>query len=226
MEDFEVKKLLLLGTALVAFAPAALAADLGTYRQASIKDEPVYAPAFTWTGFYAGAQVGYGWGETEFTYGPGSISFDQDGWFGGGFIGFNWQKDRFVFGIEGDANAADIEFSESVGALQFESSVDALFSIRGRIGLAHERWLVFATGGWAWADIEDRASAGGPGVSVDDTVDGWTLGGGVEYAFTPNWTARVEYRHYDFDESNIIPISGLEQELDLDTVSAGVAYKF
>jgi hypothetical protein len=55
MEDLEVKRLLLLGTALVAFAPAVLAADLGTYRQGSIKDEPVYAPAFTWTGFYAGA---------------------------------------------------------------------------------------------------------------------------------------------------------------------------
>jgi outer membrane immunogenic protein len=65
---------------------------------------------------------------------------------------------------------------------------------------------------------------GGLSASRDDTVDGWTLGGGVEYAFAPNWTARVEYRHYDFDESDMVP--GIEQELDLDTVSAGIAYKF
>ena len=219
-----MKKLLLLGTALVAFAPAGLAADLGTYRQGSIKDEPVYAPAFTWTGFYVGAQVGHGWGDTEFSDGTDSISFDQDGWFGGGFIGFNWQKDRFVFGIEGDANGADIDFSASSGGFRLESSVDSLFSIRGRIGVAHERWLVFATGGWAWANIEDRVSSGGLSGSQDDTLDGWTLGSGVEYAFAQNWTARVEYRHYDFQEEDIV--AGIERDLDLDTVSAGIAYKF
>jgi outer membrane immunogenic protein len=227
-----VKKLLLLGTALVAFADAGLAADLGPYRPGSIKDEPVpiYAPVFSWTGFYVGAQVGYAWGETEFHNAIDKFGFDQDGWFGGGFVGFNWQKDRFVFGIEGDANAANIEHSELFTApapdVRFTSSIDALYSIRGRICFAHDRWLIFATGGWAWASVEDTVDfIPGSKFSEDDTIDGWTLGGGLEYAFTPNWTARVEYRHYDFDESKLTT-PGYKRELDLDTVSVGVAYKF
>lgn len=223
-----MKKLLLSGTALVALAPAALAADLGSYRQGSIKDEPVYAPAFTWTGFYVGAQVGHGWGETEFSDCCGKWGFDQDGWFGGGFIGFNWQKDRFVFGIEGDANAADIEHSEFFYGDKYRSTIDALYSIRGRAGFAHDHWLIFATGGWAWANVEDSVHfCCGGRFSEDDTVDGWTLGGGLEYAFTPNWTARVEYRHYDFDESRLPSWgTGYKRDLDLDTVSVGIAYKF
>lgn len=226
-----MRKLLLLGTALVAFADAGLAADLGPYRPGSIKDEPVpiYAPVFTWTGFYLGGQVGYGWGDSDFTdcCGPGSFSLEQDGWFGGGFVGFNWQKDRFVFGIEGDANGAD--FNDSVGdpTFKFESSVHALYSIRGRIGLAHDRWLIFATGGWAWANVENEYTDITGRYSDDDTIDGWTAGAGVEYAFAPNWTARVEYRHYDFDD-NGLPVSmpGFKQDFDVDTVSVGLAYKF
>ena len=197
-EDLIVKKLLLSGTALVALAPAALAADLGSYRQGSIKDEPVYAPAFTWTG-----------------------------WFVGGFICFNWQNDRFGFGIEGDANAADIEHSEFFYGDKYRSTIDALYSIRGRAGFAHDRWLIFATGGWAWANVEDSVHfCCGGRLSEDGTVDGWTLGGGLEYAFTPNWTARVEYRHYDFDESRLPSWgTGYKRDLDLDTVSVGIAYK-
>ena len=226
-----MKKLLLLGTALVAFADAGLAADLGPYRPGSIKDEPVpiYAPVFSWTGFYVGAQVGYGWGDSDFTdlITGDRFTFEQDGWFGGGFVGFNWQKDRFVFGIEGDANGADFSDSAVSGGpapFKLESNVDALYSIRGRIGLAHDRWLLFATGGWAWANVQNEYTDLAGRITDDDTVDGWTAGAGLEYAFTPNWTARVEYRHYDFGDHVIS--SGFKQDLDLDTVSVGVAYKF
>ena len=98
-------------------------------------------------------------GETEFSDCCGKWGFDQDGWFGGGFIGFNWQKDRFVFGIEGDANAADIERSEFFYGDKYSSTIDALYSIRGRAGFAHDNWLIFATGGWAWATLKTRCTS-------------------------------------------------------------------
>ena len=209
----------------MALAPAALAADLGTFRQASIKDAPVYEPAFTWTGFYVGAQVGHGWGETEFSDCCGKWGFDQDGWFGGGFIGFNWQKDRFVFGIEGDANAADIERSEFFYGDKYSSTIDALYSIRGRAGFAHDNWLIFATGGWAWANVEDSCTSVAGQVLRGRYRRRLDLGGGVEYA-TPNWTARV-VPSYDFDESKLPSWgAGYKRELDIDTISVGIAYKF
>jgi outer membrane immunogenic protein len=74
--------------------------------------------------------------------------------------------------------------------------------------------LFFVTGGWAWADVSGTLVApDSSGFTVDTTVDGWTLGGGLDYAFTDNFIGRIEYRHYDLEDT------------DLDTVSAGVAVK-
>jgi outer membrane immunogenic protein len=216
---------------------SAMAADLGPYRPGSIKDipPPDFIPAFSWTGIYLGAQAGYGWGDASFKHdGIGSsAAWDLDGWFGGGYAGFNWQLNSLVVGVEGDVNAADIDGSTTtVDAINFSSDIDAVASIRGRLGLAADRWLFFVTGGWAWADAnhtQEQTVFPFDTVSADTTLDGWTVGGGVEYAFTDHVIGRVEYRHYDFDsktlDMNPVNSSG-RFDTDLDTVSAGIALKF
>ena len=93
---------------------AAFAADLGPYpRRGSIKDEPIPVHVFSWTGFYIGAQIGYGWADVDAQSGPlggfdQSYAYDADGVLGGGHLGYNWQHGRWVFGIEADLEAADI----------------------------------------------------------------------------------------------------------------------
>jgi outer membrane immunogenic protein len=210
---------------------AAMAADLGPYRPGSIKDipPPDFIPAFSWTGVYFGAQGGYAWGDASF---DDVASWQHEGGFGGGYAGFNWQLNSFVLGVEGDVNAAGIDGSTTNTAGNiFRSDIDAFASVRGRLGLAADRWLFFVTGGWAWADASHTQDPTGTTtlpITEDTTLNGWTLGGGVEYAFTDHVIGRVEYRHYDLDsqELKLGTLSDGRFDADLDTVSAGIAVKF
>jgi len=213
---------------------SAMAADLGPYRPpGSIKDipPPDFIPAFSWTGVYFGAQGGYGWGDSSFEeVEVSTFTWQHEGAFGGGYAGFNWQLNSLVLGVEGDVNAADIEGSTAVaeGAV-VRSSIDSFASIRARAGLAADRWLFFVTGGWAWADVTDTLNVEGVDTfTADETVNMWTVGGGIEYAFTDRLVGRVEYRHYDFDSKFLEASTDTDGrfETDLDTVSAGLAVKF
>jgi outer membrane immunogenic protein len=233
----------------------AFAADLPSRRAAP----PVFAaaPAFTWTGFYVGAQAGYGWGNDESKPVLGGIvvtdgvfgEYDTDGFVGGVHAGYNHQIGNFVLGLEGDIEAADLSGGRTLAnpalpgiSLSFGTSIDWQGSLRARAGFAADRALFYVTGGLAYANIANTytvTAAGGnilgltPGtypVSFDDTQWGWTLGTGVEYAFTSNLTARVEYRYTRFDsfENRLVDVAGigLEQEPDFHTARIGVSYKF
>ena len=132
------------------------AADLGPYRGGSIKDAPppmAYSRPFSWTGFYVGAQVGYGWGTTDAISGPltgfdQSYSYDTNGWLGGAHAGYNWQRQNLVFGLEGDIEASGLGGS-GIGSLGLNHSTDVswLGSLRGRLGIAYDRTLFYATAG-------------------------------------------------------------------------------
>jgi outer membrane immunogenic protein len=229
-----VKKLLLLGTALVAFADAGLAADLGPYRPGSIKDEPVpiYAPVFTWTGFYVGGHVGWGWSDVDWSYVDVGTNSDHsgDGFLGGVQVGYNWQKGSLVLGVEGDVSWADISGSDDCAnpAFTCQHDLNWLASIRARAGLAANSTLFYVTGGVAWADAEYVTPGFG---SHSSTETGWVAGGGIEHAFTPHWTARVEYLHYEIDGGTapvgtLDGISRTELDTSIETVRLGINYKF
>ncbi len=214
-------------------AQSALAADRPIY-----KAPPYAAPIFSWTGCYIGVQGGYAWGKSRhsFSNGAPSDNSDPDGFLGGGHIGCNYQVNNIVLGIEGDIEGADVNgsFVNATGATSVGSahmSWDA--SIRGRLGLAWDRSLLYVTGGWAFA----RYNFGGgpipapPCCGYSANVDGWTLGIGLEYAFTNNWTGRIEYRHADFGTVNgplppIFPGVFMPVRNSIDVVRAGFSYKF
>ena len=181
-----MKKILFLATGVAMFASsAALAADAVEY----IPETPaaVEMPAaFSWSGPYLGVHGGYGWGTGE------SAGFDEsfDGGRFGGFVGYNWQMSNgFVAGIERDVNYDWNEETVAFGTGTAEVDTGFSGSVRGRLGYAMDRTLIYAAGGWTATEVNADAGAAG---SFDDTLHGWTLGAGVEHAFTDNMIGRLQ----------------------------------
>jgi outer membrane immunogenic protein len=243
-------KLLLATAAAVLLSTPTFAADLAPMPAEPVA--PAYLP-FTWTGGYVGVQVGYGWGDESDDQSEifldaleAADEFDMDGFLGGVHAGFNWQMGALVLGVEGDVEFStyegDADFNYVTapdegfaGTLSMESDWQA--SLRLRAGFAIDRLLIYGTGGVAFADAElsstgreyDDGGFFGPTLSDSDdqTLIGWTAGIGLEYAFTDNFTARVEGRYTDFGEDDF-NIDGQEIEAGFDqwAVRVGVSYKF
>jgi outer membrane immunogenic protein len=178
------------GAGLAAAAMPGQAADI--YRPpVSVKDTaPVeYAPAITWTGFYLGGNIGAIWPNDEL-----EILDDDAQLIGGAHLGFNWQAaSGWVFGAEGDINLAeDIEY---------------LASVRGRLGYAFGRTLLYGTGGVAFAGFGDNA--------LDEDATGWVAGGGVETKVRENMSLGLEALYYDFDEAE----SSLGDDASIDALT-------
>jgi outer membrane immunogenic protein len=223
--------------AALAFSTVAFAADLPAAA-------PVYAPAvtpFTWSGIYFGAQGGYGWGSTSQTFEGGvapSGNSNPQGWLGGGYLGFNWQINNIVLGLEGDFEAADLNGSfRNTSGVTSAGSADMNWdaSIRGRLGMAFDRSLLYATGGVAFAEYDLK---GGPDFGspipccgFTDTLTGWTVGAGFEQAWTKHLTTRIEYRYTDYGKSSgglppTFPGVKMSTKNTTNVVRVGVGYKF
>lgn len=206
-----IRKLLLSTVAIAAASSAAFAADLPSRRA-----PPVYVPppipVFSWTGFYAGGQVGYEFGkDNAAVIGPAGAalgsSLKEEGVIGGAHIGYNFSTQSLgglgglfggglVLGVEGDVNGVDDRVNSLVLGQAHRKDIDA--SARGRLGVAVDRALFYATGGAAFAQFHDSYFNGGAVIGGAATRVGWTVGAGVEYAVTPNWSLRAEYRYTDF----------------------------
>lgn len=227
---------LLSATALMTASHFAVAADMpvkGVSRS-------VYAPPpvmpYNWSGIYVGAHGGWATGSIETTVGGASL--DQDGWFLGAQIGYNWQAaySPWVFGVELDAAWASIEGSETavagVATATLTSETQFLGSVRGRVGYAYDRWLPYVTGGLAYSQNEITASATVPGfavsVSDDQSSIGYTVGAGVEWAFAPRWSAKLEYLYYDLGSATYFENvgGGFEADTSFQTIKIGLNYRF
>ena len=234
------RKSLLTAAAVLALGGSAFAADLP-----SRAPPPVYMPPpppiFTWTGFYIGGQLGYEWGRSTnntFVNATGATVFtgetDPKGVTGGLHIGYNWQVNQFVLGLEGDVNGSSYRGSSAafagLGTETVRTDIDG--SLRGRIGWAWDRVLIYGTGGAAFGPQHHVFNVGGVIDSDSPTRVGWTAGGGLEYAIDNNWSIRAEYRYTDFGHSTLSLINntgGLLSVRSHDTdnrVQAGFSYKF
>jgi outer membrane immunogenic protein len=229
-KDYPMKKFLLAGAAVAALATGAQAADLGSPRAPIAA--AVMAPAFSWTGFYLGAHAGYGWAQARYTdfsgtFGPGSIN--ANGFFGGIQGGYNWQMNSFVFGIEADVAAGALNRTFALGGGDtYRASVPFLSTVRARAGFAADRALFYVTGGLGIATFQDRVfDASVPATfTTSSTRAGYALGAGVEYAFTPNWTAKVEYMYYGFGDRRNVFTANDRIRTDIHTVKLGINYLF
>lgn len=234
-----------------ALASPAMAADLPPYAAKA----PISA-AYNWSGFYAGAHGGYGWGQTQDVSNAGAAERKTKGGFGGVQAGYNWQANGspFVLGIEADASFGAISNSWG-GANQFDSyygrdTISTFGTVRGRLGYAFDRVLVYGTGGLAWG-IEDHGfgcdaarvtvtngcqnRVGGKSfyTSGNATNIGWTAGGGVEIGVTRNWSVKGEYLFTDFGQNAMTLVdpnypakSGRNFDTTFHSVRAGINYRF
>ncbi len=198
--------------AFILLAGSASAADMVTEAPPAAPEAQV-APVFTWQGFYMGAQGGGGWGNGDFS-GVGSGS--MNGGLITGFAGYNWQLDNnIVLGVEGDASYNWNE--ESFGGNDYK--FDTTGSVRARVGYAIDHALIYGAAGWTGA----RGKVDSPAGSDDHTFSGWTVGAGVDYAFTDNIFGRAEYRYNDYGSKDLL---GVDSDFNQNVVTVGVGFKF
>jgi outer membrane immunogenic protein len=188
---------------------------------------PPPLPAWSWTGFYVGGNLGYGWGSsnvnlafidsvTSLVLGTAAGTVNPNGVIGGGQIGYNWQSGNWVAGLE-----ADIQGSGQRGSLTFicpagicsASTVTTLLTeklewfgtVRPRLGwTVTPTTMIYATGGLAFGELTDSGSISNAltttGFNFSKTSAGWTAGGGIEGQLTGNWTWKVEYLFLTLNE--------------------------
>jgi outer membrane immunogenic protein len=202
--------------ALIAPVTTALGADLS----AQPLPTPVVIPAFNWTGFYVGANVGGGWAGGNITDALNGVSFGTGtggAFIGGGQIGYNYQiSPNVVLGVEwlmdgvSSNNGSNIAFIPAFGDF-FQASVntDWITTVTGRIGITGPQWdhlLLYAKGGGAWAQDEATLTdlATGASFSASRINSGWVAGAGVEWAIAPGWSVRLEYDYIGLNGLSVI----------------------
>ena len=215
-----------IGVSLLALADPAIAADL-----------PLKAPAapavFDWTGLYIGAHAGFGGGSSHAVLTDPATSATRNvfnGMIGGVQAGYNYRlPSGLLLGVEADFTFPSYFTSNSVVSfLATPNSFvteqwDYVATARGRVGYAQGAWLVYATGGLAWAGERFvNVPAIGDEEKVLNTRLGWVAGAGVEYAFAPHWSARLEYLYSQFGHADIAFPSGTQYTSSLNFQSLRV----
>jgi outer membrane immunogenic protein len=216
---------------------SAQAADLPRPRAPAPVAPVAYAPpGYNWTGIYVGGNLGAGFAHSSWSdpFTGANDTFDKTGFIGGGQIGANWQIDALVLGIEGDFDWTGLKGSTHDSALNtINTNTQWTSTVTGRIGAAFDRLLVYAKGGVAFAHDNDSLNdIFGNTASTSLTRTGWTAGAGLEYAFTPNWSARIEYDYLGFGRETLnlstptTPAYNTNASLNVQEVKAGINFKF
>ncbi|MGY8665646.1 carbohydrate porin [Bradyrhizobium sp. UFLA05-109] len=174
-------------------------------------DLPLKAPAveaiYDWTGFYVGGHVAYG----DASFGPGTNPLPEQGLIfphsatgisGGYQLGYNRQlANHVVLGIEADATFTGPLDPAALGRdpHPFNTTIDYVGTVRGRVGYAFGRLMPYVTGGFAWGHthINVNDANGDAQFPVGHYQTGWTAGLGLEFAVSGNWTAKAEYEYID-----------------------------
>jgi outer membrane immunogenic protein len=221
---------LLLGTVSI-LALAGMAS--GANAQNLFSGSPV-----NWTGAYAGVEGGYGWGSSSHSDSTGfnSGSFSANGGLVGGTLGYNWQMaSPLVLGVEGDMSWADMGGS-TAGPCSGTcgTRLSDFGTMRGRVGYSFGQIMPYATGGLAFGDLHG-GEGGAPGAAGSGNTYrlGWVAGAGVEDAFAPHWSAKLEYLHADlgngpvFDDTFTGGSTAAEHvNFQTDIIRGGINYKF
>ena len=248
-----------------AFAAAATFA--GSAFAADLAPPPPPVPVFTWTGLYVGGQIGYAWGQDPVTWigtandldpAAGAFTGSPQGVIGGAHVGYNLQINPWlVIGLEGSVDGTSLRKTvvvpladfpgDTFGSMTANSNAGVQGSTRGRIGVAFDRVLLYGTGGVAVTSFNtnyfDTAGffTGVPGTNatISNTRAGFTVGGGIEYAVTDNWSVQAEYRYSNFGHTadypfanlnnNVLPAGGYfvaQHHLTESQVQVGFSYRF
>jgi outer membrane immunogenic protein len=225
-----MKRLLLVGAMAwwLGGALSSLAADMPIPTKA-----PVPPSVFSWTSCYLGGHAGGGWGHKEITdpvqvaqdtlsggpvtVGVTTVDVSPTGLVSGGQFGCDYQFSRaLVAGFELGASGSTMKGSTTAALPQglpgdteaINVRTDFLYGATARLGFAADRWLIYARGGVALAGDKYSVTGAFTGIPFDfeglDQRIGWTVGGGVEWAFAGHWSADLEYDFYDFGHRSVL----------------------
>src|ERR1700722_3274678 len=233
---------LLLGTSF-----AANAADLPPAPRAPVPYMPVAVPVFSWTGFYIGGNLGGGWNRgnvVDSVFGVNFTNGNSTSFLGGGQVGGNYQIGAFVIGAEAAfdwfANNNNSGNGTAVGPaiLRVSANDRWVTTLAARFGYAWDHALFYGKAGGGWVGAGNFAVTNvGTGASValsnSNTNTGWLGGAGVEYAFTQNWTAKLEYDYLALNNASFtVTVPGVSADTftnggrNVQTLTAGVNYLF
>lgn len=235
-----MKKILLSTVCALSLSATAFAADLP--RKAA---PMMMEPAINWTGFYIGGNLGGGstvkrWEYFDFLANDFFLEgrHSATGALGGGQIGYRWQSGNWVFGLEAQGNWSNMR-GDNVSTQFFavnETKVNSLGMFTGQIGMTWYDALIYVKGGALVADEHYRMTdsiSGAFFAARNETRWGSTVGVGLEYAFTPNWSAGIEYNHgflgtrtLDFYDAGGFAVQTERIRQDLDMVTLRLNYKF
>jgi outer membrane immunogenic protein len=213
--------------------------------------------ASQWNGFYAGGHLGGAWGDSSWAYknpnwfntlGPeiviSNFAVDAGGFVGGGQTGFTIQSGAWVFGVEGafagttiDGDVKSPFFPE---ADSYQVDVSSLAAVVGRLGYAWGRWLAYGKGGWAGADVELTLFDQVTPVRAKSSAwsNGYTLGGGAEYALSDGFSLGVDYAYIDLDTGRFVVqcptcplgigggVPAVDSNIQIQSVTARINYRF
>ena len=215
---------------------------------------PVAAQNYDWTGFYVGAQTGFAKPRDKVAYGGSStgapfdalnqtITHRENGFAGGMQAGYNHQFGWIVPGIEADLGYLLFN-GRQVSPAQFDpqqethavSSGGLFGTVTGRLGIASDRILLYAKGGFAYTNLSLGVKDSVPPLTTDATkrltYAGWTMGGGIEYAISQNWLIKSEYQFMDFGQKSISAVASdgvtdtWKHRPSAHIVKLGINYKF
>jgi outer membrane immunogenic protein len=252
-----MKKLLLASVALTVAATAAMAADASVRPHKRYVKAPIYKaqpmvfipPVYDWSGLYIGGHVGWGHlRDSATTQTAGALlalgavnALNSDQFIGGLQGGYNFMlAPHILLGFEGEFTWLTQGYSSGIATLApptiltYTSSPDWVATAAGRLGYTQDKMMIYAKGGGAWLDSKYGAfltPAAGTAFSANNVRTGYTIGGGLEYGLTQNWSAKAEYAYLDFGTNSYnVGFGGATvptvYKTDMQQVKLGLNYRF
>ncbi|MGB9114895.1 carbohydrate porin [Bradyrhizobium sp.] len=202
---------------------------------------PIRPDIYNWTGFYVGGHFGYG----DAGFGPGTHPLPLQGAFlphsptgliGGFQMGYNRElANHLILGVEADTSFTSPLDVPALTPAPFNTTLDYVGTLRGRVGYAFGSWMPYATGGFAWSHThvnvnEDPQNTNSIISSVGHYQTGWTAGLGLEFAVSGNWSAKLEYEHVDLSRQtydlSAFGLPGINVDPRIDIFKLGLNYRF
>ncbi len=202
---------------------------------------PIRPDIYNWTGFYVGGHFGYG----DAGFGPGTHPLPLQGAFlphsptgliGGFQMGYNRElANHLILGVEADTSFTSPLDVPALTPAPFNTTLDYVGTLRGRVGYAFGSWMPYATGGFAWSHThvnvnEDPRNTNSIISSVGHYQTGWTAGLGLEFAVSGNWSAKLEYEHVDLSRQtydlSAFGLPGINVDPRIDIFKLGLNYRF
>ena len=205
------------------FGASAFAADMPT--KAPPADAPIAPPPYNWSGFYVGTNFGGGWTSGNLNIPGNNFYGGISELIGGVQAGYNVQAGSFLFGVEGDFDWASFDHPPLPAPTLGSVSQHWISTVAGRVGIVHDRWLVFGKLGGGWVHSTALLDLPGGSWSGSNTDAGWLVGGGIEYGFKAHWTLKLEYDYLTQSTWMSTTAAPVSLSRDVQMIKAGINYR-